>query len=233
MRRRSDLVEGVIESALEPSASPGSALELRNLKRALLKRLGRPDDARELAWAEFQAHPFRFTYEELMRYVPRQDRAQWFDRAMAAAEAGELGDLIELWLATREITRLVERVRNATDAQLQGLSRVTSPPSPPRSGWPDRTPMSRGSCTGRSGCASRREEPILRGRPLPLPRSQALLGEGGARPRVGGPGRAGAARPSSQGRVHAGLRAPGFRHGPAPRALPRPLQRARRRWSAG
>jgi len=118
--------------ALEPSRSPGSGLELHDLKRALLERLGRADEARESAWAEFQAHPHRFTYEELMRYVPRRDRARWRDRAMAAAETGELADLIELWLATREITRLVERLRGATDAQLERLSHFATEPAAKR-----------------------------------------------------------------------------------------------------
>jgi hypothetical protein len=33
-------------------------------------------------WAEFEAHPGKLTYEELVRYVPKAERAAWHKKAM-------------------------------------------------------------------------------------------------------------------------------------------------------
>ncbi|MFH0946292.1 MAG: hypothetical protein V2A76_13915, partial [Planctomycetota bacterium] len=44
--------------------------DLRKLKRALLLKLKRPEDALASAWSDFQEQPSRFSYQELMRYVP-------------------------------------------------------------------------------------------------------------------------------------------------------------------
>ena len=55
---------------------PGSyeEYELREMKRALLNKLGRPGDALQSAWFEFETHPSTFTYKELMRYVPAKEK---------------------------------------------------------------------------------------------------------------------------------------------------------------
>ena len=105
-----------------------SGHELADMKRALLTKLGRGDEAQRSAWAEFQDAPSRFTYEKLMKYVPEADRARWHGKAMTAVERGDLHSLIELWLATKEIDRLVERLREVPDAQLEGLSHYALEP---------------------------------------------------------------------------------------------------------
>ncbi len=40
----------------------------------------------EEAWAEFREHPSTFSYEELMRFVPKAERAAWHAKAMDAVE---------------------------------------------------------------------------------------------------------------------------------------------------
>src|SRR5947209_1069935 len=98
-------------------------------RRALLAKLGRSQDALASAWAAFQECPATFTYEELLRYVPKIERAAWHEKAMEAAGEADLDSLIELWLSTKEIGRLIKRLDGASDAQLESLSHYTTGPA--------------------------------------------------------------------------------------------------------
>jgi tetratricopeptide (TPR) repeat protein len=116
--------------ALGSEASWSSAEhDLGKLKRDLLVKLGRGEAALEAAWAEFEAHPSTYSYADLMRYVPKAKRAAWHARAMDAAAGADLGSLIELWLATRETGRLVERLRRARDEELEATSHYATEPA--------------------------------------------------------------------------------------------------------
>jgi len=106
--------------------------DLAKMKRELLTKLGRSGEALEEAWAEFCGHPSTFSYEELMRFVPASARAAWHAKAMDAAEGADLGSLIELWLQTKEIERLVERLRTASDGELEDLSHDRAEPAAKR-----------------------------------------------------------------------------------------------------
>jgi uncharacterized Zn finger protein len=105
---------------------------LATMKRELLTRLGRSRDALEEAWAEFREDPNDFSYEELMRFAPKTERAAWHAKAIDAAERADLGSLIELLLKTKEIERLVERLRTATDAEIAALSHYRTEPAAKR-----------------------------------------------------------------------------------------------------
>jgi hypothetical protein len=107
----------------------GVSDKLGEMRRALLVKLGRGSEALESAWAGFQAHPSKSTYADLMRYVPKAERAAWHGKAMDAAEQGHLGSLIELWLSTKEIGRLAERLDRASDTQLENLSHYVTEPA--------------------------------------------------------------------------------------------------------
>ena len=102
--------------------------ELSELKRVLLTRLGRTEDALQSAWSEFEAHPSTFTYKELMRYVPNKEKTSWHQKAMAASEKGDLSSLIELWLEHKEFDRLVSYLQRITDEELEGLSHYRTEP---------------------------------------------------------------------------------------------------------
>jgi hypothetical protein len=102
--------------------------ELRELQRALLAKLGRPGDALQSAWFEFAAHPSKFTYKELMRYVPAKEKMAWHQKAMEASEKGDLSSQIELWLEKKETDRLVSRLRRVTDEELEDLSHYWTEP---------------------------------------------------------------------------------------------------------
>jgi tetratricopeptide (TPR) repeat protein len=102
--------------------------QLQEMERALLAKIGRPADALQSAWSEFEAHPSTFTYKELMRYVPAKEKKTWHQKAMEASEKGSLDSQIELWLKKKEIDRLVSRLRRATPKDLEALSHYTAEP---------------------------------------------------------------------------------------------------------
>jgi len=106
--------------------------DLAKMRRELLTRLGRSRDALEEAWAEFREAPNEFSYEELMRFAPKTERAAWHAKAIDSAERADLGSLIELLLKTKEIERLVERLRTATDAEIEALSHYRTEPAAKR-----------------------------------------------------------------------------------------------------
>jgi len=111
---------------------PMAGGRIADMKRHLLKKLGRGDEALNSAWVDFQAHPNSSSYDELMHYAPKAERAAWRERAMEAAEGGDLSSLIELWLAAKETGRLVERLRSASNRELEGISHYTTEPAAKR-----------------------------------------------------------------------------------------------------
>ncbi len=117
--------------ALEKKHPHGSMAghDLVTLKRELLTKLGRHRDAIEDAWAAFREEPSTFSYDDLMRFVPKAERAAWHAKAMDTAERADLGSLIELWLETREVERLVRRLRTATDPEIEDLSHYRTEPA--------------------------------------------------------------------------------------------------------
>jgi len=131
-RRRPEDALSWVERGLEIARSDGGKsyeeYELRKLKRELLAKLGRPGDALQSAWSEFEAHPSTFTYKELMRYVPAKEKMAWHQKAMEASEKGDLSSQIELWLEKKEIDRLVSRLRRTTDEELESLSHYRTEP---------------------------------------------------------------------------------------------------------
>jgi hypothetical protein len=102
--------------------------ELHQMQRALLAKMGRPGDALQSAWAEFEEYPSTITYKELMCYVPAKEKKAWHQKAMQVSEKGSLTSQIELWLKKKEVDRLVSRLRKATGQELQDLSHYTAEP---------------------------------------------------------------------------------------------------------
>ena len=100
--------------------------ETAELRLALLKELGRADQALDEAWFAFEAEPSHWLYERLMKYVPRKARKSWHDKAMQASESADLRRVAELFLETGEIERLATRIRDADDAALGSLHYSTA-----------------------------------------------------------------------------------------------------------
>ncbi|HMD95797.1 MAG TPA: hypothetical protein VKM93_00490 [Terriglobia bacterium] len=106
--------------------------DLARLKRELLTKLGRSGEALEAAWAEFHGDPNRYSYKELMRFVPTTEQAIWHAKAMDAAERGNLGSLIELLVETKETERLIRRLQETSDSALESLSHYVTEPAAKR-----------------------------------------------------------------------------------------------------
>ena len=131
-RRRPEDALSWVERGLEIARSGNRRTfgehDLREMKRVLLAKLDRPEDALQSAWSEFKAYPSTFTYKELMRYVPAKEKRAWHQKAMEASEKGNLSSQIELWLEKKEGDRLALRLRRATDEELENLSHYRTEP---------------------------------------------------------------------------------------------------------
>lgn len=106
-----------------------AAYDLDRLHRELLTRLGRGNEALEVAWADFREHPSKYTYDGLMKFVPKAKRVEWHEKAMEGAKGADLQSRIELFVETKETGRLAELVRGASDETLQGLSHYATEPA--------------------------------------------------------------------------------------------------------
>jgi hypothetical protein len=103
--------------------------DLASLKRDLLTKLGRGNEALDAAWVEYREHPHKYSYGDLMKYVPRAERAAWHEKAIQAAGGEDLHSLIELLLETKELERLADLVRRSSDAALEDVSHYATEPA--------------------------------------------------------------------------------------------------------
>lgn len=135
-KRKPDEALAWLDRGIEMDKS-GSSLSvegyrLPKLRRELLAKLGRASEALDLAWTAFLADPGKSTYDELLSYVPKAERASWHEKAMEASEQASLPSLIELWLSVKEIERLADRLNRASDHELEGLSHYATEPAAKR-----------------------------------------------------------------------------------------------------
>ena len=107
-------------------SAPGH--DLAKLRRELLSKLGRGNEALAAAWADYREHPSKYTYDDLMKFVPKAERANWHEKAIDAAKGADLHSAIDLLLATKEMDRLADLVRQASEQALEGLSHHTTEP---------------------------------------------------------------------------------------------------------
>jgi hypothetical protein len=109
------------------SSSAGYGLDQHH--RELLTRLGRGEEALEVAWADFREHPDKYSYDELMKFVPKAARPEWHEKAMDVAMGADLQSSIELFMETKEMERLAEVVRGAADSALKAVSHYATEPA--------------------------------------------------------------------------------------------------------
>ena len=103
--------------------------DLDKLHRELLVRMGRQDEALEAAWADFRQHPSKFTYDDLMKFVPKTEIQEWREKALNAAVGADMRSLLELLVETKETERLAELVRGSTDKALEDVSHYATEPA--------------------------------------------------------------------------------------------------------
>jgi uncharacterized protein DUF6880 len=99
-----------------------AAYGLDELHRELLSKLGRADEALGAAWGNFRKHPSKFTYDDLMKFVPTTERTAWHEKALNAASGADLHSLLELFTETNEMERLADLVRRYSDQALEKVS---------------------------------------------------------------------------------------------------------------
>ena len=132
MSRKPDLALTWVERGidLDQVAPRGLArYDLGRLRRELLTKLGRGEKAIDAAWAEYQRHPSKFAFGNLMEVVPKAQRAVWHEKAMNAAQGGDLRSAMELFMKTRETERLADLVRGTTDSALANTSQYATEPA--------------------------------------------------------------------------------------------------------
>ncbi|MDO8540701.1 MAG: hypothetical protein Q7S40_09725 [Opitutaceae bacterium] len=106
-----------------------ASLDLAKLQRDLLTKLGRGDEALDAAWADYREHPSKYTYEDLMKFVPKAKRRTWHEKAIEVARGADLHSAMDLFLAAKELDRLADLVRHATDNALESLSHYATAPA--------------------------------------------------------------------------------------------------------
>src|ERR1022692_3411511 len=99
-----------------------AAYELDQIRRKLLTKLGRQEEAHEAAWADFRKDPSKYSYDDLMKLAPKAAHPEWHEKAMDAAKGADLDSLLDLFVHTKEIERLAGLVRGATDGALEEVS---------------------------------------------------------------------------------------------------------------
>jgi hypothetical protein len=110
----------------------GSSMEsgdLLRLKSELLTKLGRRDEAIQAAWTEFGRHPSEFSYEELMKYVPKAEKETWHKKAIEAAMGTDLDLLLPLLLKTKELEWFADLAGRSADSALERVSHLTTEPA--------------------------------------------------------------------------------------------------------
>jgi hypothetical protein len=103
--------------------------DLAKLKRDLLTKLNRGDEALDAAWADYRQHPSTYSYDDLMKYVPKGQRKQWHEKAIEAAMGADLRSTMDLFIKTKELDRLAELLRQTKDVNLEDLSHYATEPA--------------------------------------------------------------------------------------------------------
>lgn len=117
--------------ALEPARNWHNerSYHLAGLVPKLLAYLGRKQDATVAAWKDFEAAPSESTYQALMESAPRAEKAEWHEKAMRVASAGELGSFVGICVETKEWVRLADKIHAVAHAELEALSHYVSEPA--------------------------------------------------------------------------------------------------------
>ncbi len=117
--------------ALEERARwPNEAgISLGKIKRQLLVQTGRKEEARNQAWAEFKARPGEYSYEELLEYVPEEEKDRWHEKAMKRVKNENLDLVIGLLTSVGETEILAQKILETKNNVLEkiGYYRLKGP----------------------------------------------------------------------------------------------------------
>jgi tetratricopeptide (TPR) repeat protein len=99
-----------------------SSYGLTSMRQELLDKLGRSEDAFESAWSEFKKYPSVYGYDELMKYIPKQDFKKWHEKTLLEAKKTSLSAFIEICNKTKEWDILSERIVSVEHDKLEQIS---------------------------------------------------------------------------------------------------------------
>ncbi|MBF0501450.1 MAG: hypothetical protein HQM09_15020 [Candidatus Riflebacteria bacterium] len=103
--------------------------DLKSLRWDLLSKLGRDSEALDAVWAAYVKDPDKYSYRDLMNYVPKSDRNEWHIKAIQAATNTNLRTLIELMIEMKEVDRLAELLRSQKIADLESITHFVLEPA--------------------------------------------------------------------------------------------------------
>lgn len=106
----------------------GSSYNLDTMKRDILTKLGRSEEALEDAWQNFLKHPHEFSHKELIKHIPKRQRIEWHPRILEVINTAPLNSAITLLLKLQEKERLAQRLRKASGGSIESLSHYTIEP---------------------------------------------------------------------------------------------------------
>jgi tetratricopeptide (TPR) repeat protein len=107
----------------------GAEIRLAELRGQVLKKLGREEVALDAVWTRYREHPSRYRYDDLLKFVPKEARPAWHEKAVEAAMETDLYSLVELLVHTREIDRLGQLIARTRDEALEGVSHFALEPA--------------------------------------------------------------------------------------------------------
>jgi tetratricopeptide (TPR) repeat protein len=103
-----------------------SGFGLTELRQAMLNKLGRREDAFNLAWDEFKRHPSDFSYEKIMKFVDAKDVKLLHQKALEKAKNTSLSGFIDICVKTKELDKLADYILSIDTEQLEELSHYTT-----------------------------------------------------------------------------------------------------------
>lgn len=107
----------------------GSGYKLDTMKRDILTRLGRPEEALADAWQSFAKQPSEFTYDELLNRIPKEQRTEYHHRILEVIRSESLESAIPLLVKLNEKDVLANRLREVSVKRLESLSHFKTEPA--------------------------------------------------------------------------------------------------------
>ena len=100
----------------------GVSDKLNQLRHRLLAQTGKANEVLQEIWTRYSRTPSPQLYKELLSFCPDSDKARWHEKAMAIVDHAPFDSVIPLLLEQEDTDRLVRRIENATDKELDNLS---------------------------------------------------------------------------------------------------------------
>lgn len=122
-------VERGLELEKKHGRSRRSAWRLPDLKRDILRRLGRGEDALASAWEDYCRAPSIYSYADLMEFAPAGEHRRWHQKALAALGDADLSSRIDLLAKTKAWELLASTIESTSREELIALSHYAIEPA--------------------------------------------------------------------------------------------------------